>query len=74
MSEFVKVNNSLINVNRLIAVKYVSAKQEGSYRSKEHYLAVFDTGQELMLSPEDGSELVGHHHVLSRGMIAITSD
>jgi hypothetical protein len=77
MNEFVKINNSLINVNRLLAVKYVPAKKEDSYRSNEHYLAVFDTGQELKLSPEDGLELVGHYKGLSspsEGMIATTSD
>lgn len=77
MNEFVKVNNSLINANRLLAVKHVPTKKEGSYCSAEHYLAVFDTGQELKLSPEDGSELVRSYQVISnvsQGMIAATSD
>lgn len=76
MNEFLKINNSLINANRLLAVKHVPAKQEGSYRSTEHYLLVFDTGQELKLSPEDGSRLVEYYPLSNppRGKIAATSE
>jgi hypothetical protein len=57
MKEFVSVNNSLINTSRLLALHHKPETEEGSFRSAEHYLAIFDTGKELWLSPEDGSTL-----------------
>ncbi len=55
---FVKVNNTLISINRLLAVQHKPAKSEGSFVSAEHYLAVFDTGQELRLTVQDGATLL----------------
>ena len=54
MPKFVKANNTLINTNRLLAVQHKPAKSEGSFVLSEHYLAVFDTGQELRLPVQDG--------------------
>jgi hypothetical protein len=53
MSDFIKVNDTLINAARLITV----SREEAKGSIGEHYLAVFDTGQRLMLSPEDGAAL-----------------
>lgn len=78
MNEFAEVNDSLINIDRLLAIQHKPAKAEGSFRSAEHYLAVFDTGQELRLSPEDGALIVERYRHLStkpsEGMIATTSE
>ncbi len=78
MNGFIRINNSLINGSRLLAVQHKPQRAEGSFRSSEHYLAVFDTGQELRLSLEDGALLVEHYRHRcfkpSEGMIATTSD
>ena len=58
MPEFVKVNKTLINANRVLAVRHRPEDAHGSFRSVEHYLVVFDTGQEVRLSPEDGLLLI----------------
>ncbi len=78
MEDFVKVNDTLINGSRLLALQHKPVKEEGSFRSSEHYLAVFDTGQELRLSPEDGAALVEHYRQRCtkplEGMMATTSE
>lgn len=78
MQEFVKVNNSLINTERLLALHHKPRENGGAFQSAEHYLAVFDTGKELWLCPEDGESLLRHYQDLyfkpSGGMIATTSD
>jgi hypothetical protein len=55
---FVRVNNTLINLDRLLAVQHHPERNSGAFRSTEHYLAVFDTGKDLYLKPEDGKELL----------------
>ena len=42
MEGFVTVNESLINTNRLLAIRYKPEKHSGIYDEDEHYLAVFD--------------------------------
>ncbi len=78
MDDFIKVNETLINGSRLLAVQHKPQREEGSFRSSEHYLAVFDTGQEIRLSPEDGALIVEHYRQRcfkpSEGMIATTSE
>lgn len=59
MSEgFIRINNTLINANRLLAMERQPEKKDGRCSQVEHYLAVFDTGQKLMLTPEEGSALM----------------
>lgn len=58
MEGFVKVNDSLINLDRLLAVQHKPEREGAPFRRAEHYLVVFDTGKEVWLSPEDGRELV----------------
>jgi hypothetical protein len=78
MKDFVQVNNSLVNTSRLLALQHKPNQSEGSFRSAEHYLAIFDTGKELWLSPEDGAALmVQYQDLVSKppdGMIATTSE
>lgn len=78
MEGFVKINNSLINMERLLALHHKPKQNGGSFQSAEHYIAVFDTGKELWLSPEDGSRLLTQYQDLYNkppdGMIATTSD
>jgi hypothetical protein len=59
---FVRVNNTLINLDRLLAIQHHPEQNGGAFRSREHYLAVFDTGKELYLKPEDGEQLVSSMH------------
>jgi len=56
---FVKVNSSLINIDRLLIVQHKPELSEGPFYTPEHYLAVFDTGEKLRLEPADGASLVG---------------
>jgi hypothetical protein len=53
MEGFIKIGDALINTDRLITV----SREEARGRIAAHYLAVFDTGQKLMLSLEEGAEL-----------------
>ena len=75
MDGFIKVNDTLINTSRLIAV----SREQAQGRIAEHYLAVFDTGQTLMLSIEEGAALMSNYQALnlckpSAGMMATTSE
>lgn len=64
--QFVRVNNEiLINATRLIAVRHKPKGKHGS--SVDHYLAVFDTGQLVVLTPDEGEAVLTQ-------VIAITSD
>lgn len=77
MEEFVKVNNTVINASRLLALQHKPEKISGSFHSNEHFLAVFDTGQEVKLSPEDGKALVEHYQITaskSAGTMDTTSE
>jgi len=79
MEKFVKLDNVLINVERLISVKYGPETQSPKLVQSEHYLALFDTGQVVMLEPEDGRALIERCQRLytpipSEGKIATTSE
>jgi hypothetical protein len=77
MDEFVKINNTVINAARLLAIHHKPEEKSGSFHSQEHYLTIFDTGQAIKLSPEDGRALVRHYHTTSEGSagrIATTSE
>lgn len=78
MNEFLEVNKSLINISRLLAIHHNPEDAEGSFRSLEHYLAIFDTGKELWLSSEDGEALARQCYDFTskppNGMIATTSE
>lgn len=77
MDKHVKVNNTVINATRLLVVQHKPEQKSGSFHSLEHYLAVFDTGQEIKLSPEDGRALVEHYQITaekSAGTMATTSE
>jgi hypothetical protein len=70
MEGFVKVNNTLVNASRILAVQHSPELDQGVRYSPEHYTAVFDTGQQIRLTPEEGSSLVSH----CEGTIAMTSE
>lgn len=78
MKDFTVVNGSLINTSRLLALNHKPETSEGSFRSAEHYLAIFDTGKELWLSRQDGVALAKQCHDFTSGppsgMIATTSE
>lgn len=78
MGDFIKVNDTLINMGRLLALQHRPEKREGNYYSAEHYLAVFDTGQQLRLTPAEGAAFVSQRQGLltspSSGMTATTSE
>ncbi|HKB67624.1 MAG TPA: hypothetical protein VKC61_17330 [Pyrinomonadaceae bacterium] len=64
--QFVRVNDEvLINASRLMAMRYKPVGQYGS--TKDHYLAAFDTGQQVVLTPEEGRQLLTQ-------IIAMTSE
>jgi hypothetical protein len=70
--EFVQIGPTLINVRRLVAVGPSPKTQKGLC------LAVFDTGQELAISPEHARALAAHCQSLyikpSEGSTAISSE
>lgn len=58
MAQFIKAEDTLINKDRLVAVQYKPAENGGAFVSQEHYLAVFDTGEKVWLSPTEGLALI----------------
>ena len=74
MNGFVRIADTLINTDRLMAVQ----RQAANGSIAEHYLAVFDTGQKVMLSLEAGAALAEHYprqeSKPSEGMMATTSE
>jgi hypothetical protein len=76
MENLVRIDDILINVSRLIAVcprpDTHKAMPEGSY------LATFDTGQHLILTPSTGAALMDHFQSLrtspSLGTMATSSE
>lgn len=79
MEKFVKLDNILINVDRLISVKHEPEVRTRQLDQSEHYMALFDTGQLVMLSVEDGRALIEQSQCLytptpSDGTIATTSE
>ena len=58
MEGFIRVNEHVINLERVLAIKHCEAVDEGMMRSAEHYLVVFDTQRELWLCPSDGVKLL----------------
>ena len=76
MDGFIKVNDTLINTQRLLALQ----QQESNGHIAAHYLAVFDTGQKLVLTSEEGAALAKQCQNLlyvskpSEGTIATTSE
>lgn len=73
MDKFIKINNTVINAARLLAVQHKPERREGSFHSDEYYLAVFDTGQQIKLSPEDGREVVRHYQATDEGSAGTTA-
>jgi hypothetical protein len=79
MEKFVKLDNILINVDRLISVKHEPDIQTRKIEQSEHYMALFDTGQLVMLSVKDGTALIERCQRLytpipSEGTMATTSE
>jgi hypothetical protein len=72
MEGFIQMGLTLINTRRLMAVSPSPKVFAG------HQLAVFDTGQELMLTDEHARALAAHcqplHSNPSEGKTAISSD
>jgi hypothetical protein len=60
MDRFLKMNGTLVNIDRVLAVHHRPELLDGILYNTEHYQVVFDTGQELRLSPEDGKLLIDH--------------
>ena len=75
--QFLKVGETLINLDRLLAVQH-KPEVAGTIRSDEHYRAVFDTGKELWLTPTEGQQVVNHGRFRagkdSEGTTAMTSE
>jgi hypothetical protein len=82
MDEFIKINNTLINMERVLAVQYqpptiVTYDGGETTRTEEgYYLVSFDTGKQVRLSSEDGALLMNNHHLSKPpdGMTATTSE
>jgi hypothetical protein len=76
MSGFIRVGDSLINSDRLISMKYQPSALKGGVEHFEGYTVLFDTGQLVMLTREDGDALF-HFLKLTKpsdGTIAISSE
>lgn len=64
MDGFIKVNNTLINMERVLAIQYQPPNivtydgGETSQTEDGYYLISFDTGKQLRLSSEDGALLM----------------
>jgi len=75
---FIRVGESLLNLQRVLAVQHKPESVGGVMYSREHYAVAFDTGQELWLTPSDGMELLSHGAFRpgsrSDGMTATTSE
>ena len=81
MKRFAVVNNSAINLDRLIALQHRPEVNEGVRFGPEHYWATFDTQQELRLTTEEGVLLLECIQAASessdgttKGTMATTSD
>ncbi len=79
MEKFVKLDNILINTDRLISVKHEPETNTRQLEQSEHYMALFDTGQLVMLTVEDGEALIERCQCLykptpSAGTMATTSE
>lgn len=74
MSNFAQVQRTAINLDRVIAVLHKPELNEGCRFSEERYCVVFDTGQEVHISPVEGSELIERHLSVERGTKASTSE
>jgi hypothetical protein len=55
---FTRINDTLINTKRLLIIEHKPEATGGRLFVPEHYRAVFDTGQVLMLTPEEGKALM----------------
>ena len=55
--DFINVSGAIVNKARLLAVQHKPEVREGVFYSREHYKAIFDTGQELRLTVEAGQNL-----------------
>lgn len=73
MGQFIKAEGSLVNKDRLVAVQHKPAENGGAFVSREHYLAVFDTGEKIWLSPTEGRALIEQCQA-TLGTIATTSE
>lgn len=57
--EFVVINNTAINLSRVLAVHHDPGNgQSSGFVIREHYLVLFDHGQRLSLKPVDGQPLI----------------
>jgi hypothetical protein len=65
---FVRVGDTLINTQRLMAIVLLA---QDHFRAG-WYLAVFDTEQKVLLEPEAGHALAEHCQSLSLGTMAIS--
>jgi hypothetical protein len=81
MNRFAIVNNSAINLDRLLVLQHKPEVNEGVRYGPEHYWAMFDTHQELRLSTEEGALLLKciqdaaeSSDGTTKGTIATTSD
>ena len=58
MEKFVRANDTLVNLEELLAVQHKPGIHEGIAREDEHYLLTFKTGQQIRLIPADGETLL----------------
>lgn len=74
MSKFAQVSRTAINLERLVAVLHKPELNQDCRYSEERYCVVFDTGQEIYITPAEGSELIERHLLTGVGTKAITSE
>ena len=74
MGNFAQVQRTALNLERIIAVLHKPELNQGGRYSEERYCVVFDTGQEIYISPVEGSELIEHHLSLAAGTNASVSE
>jgi hypothetical protein len=60
VSNFIQTGQSLINAERLLSLQHKPELNEGVRYSPEHYDAMFDTGQRLRLTLEEGAALMAY--------------
>lgn len=70
---FVRVGNTLVNMNRLLLMQHKPEKTEGCFFNREYYRIVFAGAEEMRLTPEEGALLLERYN-LPPGRIDTTSE
>ncbi len=71
--EFVVINNTAINLSRVLAVHHDPGNgQSSGFVIREHYLVLFDGGHTLSLKPVDGQPLIERFRNLAKPSLGKT--